>query len=176
MSPVPNRSSNFLGLLRASTRILNHGTFDLLSGQTPNLHVILAGFGNRRSRDVVAIASTALDGVRRGESVPVTIGQYPRQQARLGCAHLRSVTARLGGKLVPHGGPRLGIDYSGMLSGVELAFMGDLPEVDRVREQPVDVPAREQFGTALTAVRPRAPLGLEPELVSRLLDTPHAAM
>src|SRR6516162_5868251 len=84
------------------------------------------------------------------------------------------MTARLGRELVLHGGPSLGIDQSGMLSGITLTPVGDLPEVDRVREQPVDVPAREQFATALTSVRRRAALGLEPELVSRLLDTPHA--
>jgi len=65
----------------------DHGTFDLLSGQTPNLHPIRAGFDDRRDRDVVAITPTAPDGVRRGEPVPVTIGQHSRQQARLGCVH-----------------------------------------------------------------------------------------
>jgi len=66
----------------------DHRTFDLMSGETPNLRAILASFSNRRRRDVVAIASTAPDGVRWGEPIPLTIGQHPRQQARLGCVHL----------------------------------------------------------------------------------------
>src|SRR6516162_11068011 len=60
-----------------------------------------------------------------------------------------------------------------MLSGVNLALVGDLTSVNRVREQPIDVPARKRLATALTAVCRRAALGLEPELVGCLLDTPH---
>jgi hypothetical protein len=55
-------------------RASDHRAFDLLRGETPNLRAILASFGDRRSRDVVAIASTAPDGVRWGKAVPVTIG------------------------------------------------------------------------------------------------------
>jgi hypothetical protein len=40
------------------------------------------------------------------------------------------VTARLRRELVLHGGPRLGIDQSGMLSGIELASVGNLTDLN----------------------------------------------
>ena len=52
------------------------------------------------------------------------------------------MTARQDRELVLHGGPNRGVDQSGMLSRIELAFVGNLTGVNRVREQPVNVPAR----------------------------------
>jgi hypothetical protein len=85
------------------------------------------------------------------------------------------VTARLGRELVLYGGPGLGIDQSGMQSGIELALVGNLTGVNRACQQPVEVPTREGFATALSAVRSNAALGPEHELIGRLLDPPHIA-
>src|SRR6516162_8231753 len=84
------------------------------------------------------------------------------------------MTPRMGRELVSNGVPRLDIDQRRMLSGVELAFVSDLTDVNRVREQPVDVPAREGHPAALAAARCGAPLCLEPESVGLLLDPAHA--
>src|SRR5437870_3813453 len=62
-----------------------------------------------------------------------------------------------------------------MLSGVELALVRNLTDVDRVRQPSVDVPAREGFAAALGAARRCATLCAEPEAVGLLLDPAHAA-
>src|SRR6266478_1229650 len=81
----------------------------------------------------------------------------------------------VGGKLVPHGPPSLGIDQRPMLRGVELALVCNLTDVDRVREQLVEVPPREGFAPALGALRRRAALCHEAEAIGFLLDPAHAA-
>src|SRR5205823_8706213 len=71
--------------------------------------------------------------------------------------------------------PGLGVDHRRMLSGVELALVCNLTDVDRVRQQVVDVPAREGSAAALDAARRRAALRAEPEAIGLLLDPAHAA-
>src|SRR6266850_5114975 len=56
---------------------------------------------------------------------------------------------RVGDELIPNGGPGLGIDQRRMLSGVELALVRNLTDVDGVRQQMVDVSAREGSAAAL---------------------------
>src|SRR5467141_2579196 len=62
-----------------------------------------------------------------------------------------------------------------MLSGVELALVRDLTDVNRVRQQVVDMSAREGSAAALDAARRRAALRAEPQAVGLLLDPAHAA-
>jgi len=62
-----------------------------------------------------------------------------------------------------------------VLAGVELALVCNPTDVNRVRQQPVEVPAREGFSAALDAARRRAALCAEPEAVGLLLDPAHAA-
>src|SRR2546430_12324319 len=62
-----------------------------------------------------------------------------------------------------------------MLSGVELALVRNLTDVDGVRQQMVDVSAREGSAAALGAARRRAALCSEPEAVGLLLDPAYAA-
>src|SRR5882762_6762649 len=62
-----------------------------------------------------------------------------------------------------------------MLSGVELALVRNLTDVNRVRQQVVDMSAREGFAAALDAARHRAALGAEPQAVGLSLDPAHAA-
>jgi cytochrome d ubiquinol oxidase subunit II len=52
------------------------------------------------------------------------------------------VTARLGRKLVLHNGPRLGIDQTGMQSGIELPLVGKLTGVNRVCDMSESIAAR----------------------------------
>src|SRR6266436_6517213 len=85
------------------------------------------------------------------------------------------MVAGVGSELVPHGGPGIGVDQRRMLPGVELALVGNLTDVNRVREQLVEVPAREGFAAALAAACRRAALCPEPEAVGLLLDPAHAA-
>ena len=82
---------------------------------------------------------------------------------------------RVGNELIPNGGPGLGIDQRRMLSGVELALVRNLTDVDGVRQQMVDVSAGEGSAAALGAARRHAALGPEPQAVGLLLDQPHAA-
>src|ERR1700730_9260792 len=62
-----------------------------------------------------------------------------------------------------------------MLSGVELPLVRDLTDVNRVRQQVVDMSTREGFAAALDAARRRAALRAEPQAVGLLLDPAHAA-
>src|SRR6266446_6867882 len=85
------------------------------------------------------------------------------------------MVARVGGEPVPNGGPSLGVDQRRMLSGVELALVCNLTDVNRVRQQFVDVPAREGSAAALGPAGRRAALGPEAEAVGLLLDPAYAA-
>src|SRR6202045_2322281 len=62
-----------------------------------------------------------------------------------------------------------------MLSGVELALVRDLTDVNRVRQEVVDMSARKGFAAALDAARRRAALRAEPQAIGLLLDPAHAA-
>src|SRR4051812_38713522 len=60
-----------------------------------------------------------------------------------------------------------------MLPRIGLPLMRDLPDVDAVRQNPVEVPAGE--GTASGTAPVAAPLADEAERVRLCLETPHAA-
>src|SRR5260370_15251749 len=85
------------------------------------------------------------------------------------------MVARVGSELVPHDGPGIGIDQRRMLPGVKLALVRNLTDVDRVRQQVVEVPAREGFAAALYAARRCATLCSKPEAIGLLLDPANAA-
>src|SRR5215471_9221579 len=85
------------------------------------------------------------------------------------------MVAGVGGKLVANSGPGLVIDQRWMLAGVEPTLVGNLSGVNRVGEQPVEVPARERLPAARDAFRRRPTLRSEPEAVGLLLDPAHAA-
>src|SRR5215469_15431932 len=75
------------------------------------------------------------------------------EQARLGGLGSAPVVAGTAGELGLNRGPHLIIDQRLMLAGVELAFMRNPTDVNWVREQPVDVPAREWCAAAFGAIR-----------------------
>jgi hypothetical protein len=85
------------------------------------------------------------------------------------------MVARSGSELVPDSGPGLIVGQRRMQTGVELTLSRYLPGVDRVCEQPIDMPAREGFAAALGAIRPHTAFRPEPEAVGLLLDPAHAA-
>src|SRR5947207_13222906 len=62
-----------------------------------------------------------------------------------------------------------------MLSGMALALVRNLTDIDRVRQQAVDVAARQGFAAALIAVRGRRRFCSEPEAIGLLFDPAHAA-
>src|SRR3984893_16291836 len=62
-----------------------------------------------------------------------------------------------------------------MLAGIELTFVRNLSGVNWVREQCVEMTAREGFAAALGAIRCRAAFRPKPETVGLLLDPAHAA-
>ena len=146
--------------------------------QSPALGAIRSDLGDQGSGDVVAVASAFLDRVRWGEPLPPSIDQYARQQAQLGSTGLATMVARIGRELIASNVPGLGlgVDQRRMLPGVELALVGNLTAVDRVRQQGVDVPARERLAAALDAASGcAAPGPEEPQAVGLLLDPAHAA-
>ena len=49
----------------------------------------------------------------------------------------------IGGELALNKGPGLIVDQRRMLARVELILVRNLPDINRVREQSVDMPARE---------------------------------
>src|SRR5438067_12377394 len=85
------------------------------------------------------------------------------------------MVARIGCELVPNSGPALIVDQGRLLTGVELTLVRDLAGVNRVREQGVEMTARERFAAALGAIRRRAAFRPKPETVGLLLDPAHTA-
>src|SRR5580700_6386528 len=85
------------------------------------------------------------------------------------------MVARIGCEVVPNSGPALIVDQHRLLAGIEGTLVRNLAGVDRVREQCVEMTAREGFAAALGAVRRRAAFRPKPETVGLLLDPAHAA-
>src|SRR5436309_6923932 len=85
------------------------------------------------------------------------------------------MVARIGCELVPNSGPALIVDQGRLLTGVEFALVSYVAGVNRVREQCVEMTARERFAAALGAVRCRAAFRAKPETIGRLLDPAHTA-
>src|SRR6202022_3156685 len=109
------------------------------------------------------------------EPLPPSIDQQTRQQARLGCFRLAPMVARVGCELGPNSGPALIVDQHRLLAGKELTLVRNPTGVDRVREQCVEMPAREQFTAALGAIPRPGVFCSEPETVGLLLAAAHAA-
>src|SRR5207302_9394686 len=85
------------------------------------------------------------------------------------------MVARIGCELVPNSGPALVVDQGRLLSGMELTLVSYVAGVNWVREQCVEMTAREGFAAALGAIHPRAAFRPKPETVGLLLDPAHAA-
>src|ERR1700674_2317034 len=85
------------------------------------------------------------------------------------------MVARIGCELVPNSRPALIVDQSRLLTGVELTLVRYLAGVNWVREQCVEMTAREGFAAALSAIRRCAAFRSKPETVGLLLDPAHAA-
>src|SRR5260370_33293648 len=85
------------------------------------------------------------------------------------------MVARIGCELVSNSGPALIVDQSRLLARVELTLVSYVAGVNWVREQGVEMTAREGFAAALGAIRCRAAFRPKPETVGRLLDPAHAA-
>src|SRR5271170_6326218 len=85
------------------------------------------------------------------------------------------MVARVGCELVLNSGPARIVDQGRLLAGVELTLVRNLAGVNWVREQCVEMTAREGFAAALGAFRRCAAFRLKPETVGLLLDPAHAA-
>src|SRR5271169_2848916 len=85
------------------------------------------------------------------------------------------MVARVDCELVPNSGPTLIVDQGRLLAGVELTLMRYLAGVNWVREQCVEMTAREEFAAALGAFGRCAAFRPKPEAVGLLLDPAHAA-
>src|SRR5258708_37585939 len=85
------------------------------------------------------------------------------------------MVARIGCELVPNSGPALIVNQGRLLTGVEFTLVRDLAGVNWVREQCVEMTAREGFAAALGAIRRCAAFRPKPETVGLLLDPAHAA-
>src|SRR5260221_5465192 len=84
------------------------------------------------------------------------------------------MVARIGCELVANSGPALIVDQGRLLTGVDLTLVSYVAGVNWVREQCVEMTAREAFAAALRAIRCRAAFRPKPETVCRLLDPAHA--
>src|SRR6202051_4413660 len=82
---------------------------------------------------------------------------------------------RVGCELVPNSNPGLIVDQGRLLAGVELTLVRYVAGVNWVRQQCIEMTAREGFAAALGAIRCRAAFRPQPETVGRLLDPAHAA-
>src|SRR5947199_10311805 len=83
------------------------------------------------------------------------------------------MVARVGCELVPNSGPALIVDQGRLLTGVEFTLVRYVAGVNRVREQCIEMTARERFAAALGAIRRRAAFRPKPETVGLLLDPAH---
>jgi hypothetical protein len=63
------------------------------------------------------------------------------------------MVARVGCKLVPNNGPAFIVDQRRLLARMKLTFVHYLAGVNWVREQCVEMTAREGFAAALGAIR-----------------------
>src|SRR6185295_14013714 len=117
-----------------------------------------------------AIASALLDGVGWREPLPPGIDQQAGQQARLGNFSPAPMVARIGCELVPNSGPALIVDQGRLLTGVEFTLVSYVAGVSGVREQGVEMTAREGFAAALGAIGRCAAFRPKPEMVGLLLD------
>ena len=81
----------------------------------------------------------------------MSIDQQTGQQARLRGFGLAPVVAGIGGEQVSNSGPGLIVDYRWMVARIELTLVRNPTDIDRVREELVDVSARERFAAALGA-------------------------
>src|SRR5271169_5595115 len=81
----------------------------------------------------------------------------------------------MGRELVLNSGPGLIIDQRRMLAGEEPTLVRYLAGVNWVREQSVEMTAREGFTAAFGAIRRCAAFRPKPETVGLLLDPAHAA-
>src|SRR5437868_15523058 len=110
-----------------------------------------------------------------GGAVPPSIDQQAGQQARLGCFSPAPMVARIGCELVPNSGPALIVDQGRLLTGVAVTLVSYVAGVNGVREQCVEMTAREGSAAALGAIGCRAAFRPQPETVGLLLDPAHAA-
>src|SRR5205823_15011506 len=85
------------------------------------------------------------------------------------------MVARIGCELVPNSGPALIVDQRRLLTGVEFTLVSYVAGVDWVREQCVEMTAREGFAAARGAIRRRAAFCPKPETIGLFLDAAHAA-
>src|SRR5205807_4191260 len=85
------------------------------------------------------------------------------------------MVACVGGELVSNSSPGLIVDQRRMLAGVEFTLVRYPAGVNWVREQCIEMTAREGFAAALGAIRCRAAFRPKPETVGLLLDPAHAA-
>src|SRR5271155_3645194 len=85
------------------------------------------------------------------------------------------MVARVGCELVPNSGPALIVDQGRLLAGVELTLVCYLAGVNWVREQCVEMTAREGFAAAIGAIRRCAAFRPKPETIGLVLDPAHAA-
>src|SRR5215831_7752988 len=153
----------------------DHTIFDLPGGQPPELSAIVSCRGAQRRRDVIAIAPALVDRVGWRSPFALRVDQQAGQQARLGGLGVAAVGAGIGRELAANRGPGLLIDQRRMLAWVELTLMRNLTGVNRVRQQSVEMSAREGCATALSAMCRRAALHPQPEAVRCVFDPAHAA-
>src|SRR5712672_3883411 len=85
------------------------------------------------------------------------------------------MVARIGCEPVANSGPALIVDQRRLLAGVELTLVHYVAGVNWVREQGVEMTAREGFAAALGAIGRCAAFRPKPETVGLLLDPAHAA-
>src|SRR5689334_779207 len=85
------------------------------------------------------------------------------------------MVARVGCKLVPNNGPARIVDQRRLLARMELTLVRYLAGVNWVREQCIEMTAREGFAAAFGAIRRCPGFRPKPETVGLLLDPAHAA-
>src|SRR5207237_4762728 len=86
------------------------------------------------------------------------------------------MVARIGCELVPNSGPALIVDQGRLLTGVEFTLVSYVAGVNWVREQCVEMTAREGFAAALGAISRCAAFRPKPDTVGLILDSAHEAV
>ena len=120
-------------------------------------------------RDLVAVAPTGFGCVARRQRNARFVKQLAGKLAGFAGPDARASVMGIAGELDLHGFPGLGIDDRLVLAFVHRTFVGDLPNVERVREQLVEGAAAQWAAAAHLAAAGRPPLGREAAPVRLLL-------
>src|SRR5436305_520197 len=139
----------------AGHRLLYFAGWDAEAGRSIGLI-----FGNQRSRDIVAVASSFLGRMGRRHAIAVAVEQHAGEQARLASACAGVALGGIGSELRLDRIPRRLIDDRRVFAGMGFSLVSDLAAIEAVLQHQVERAAGEWLtpNAATRSGRPRLTL------------------